>query len=181
MQQGPRIFLVEPGLLSKLCCMLLGFLLFVMMLMLLVAGWVLPITFCVITAILTMINMIWVANLVIFSGVGAVVLLQIHAHCVGHGGPRGSKHSRQSRASHGGDSPPLRGHCGHLGHPSSTWYCWQGGWQITQHPLSLPTALEELWCGTSPARPQQCVHDGRRSGHIGILSSSVPSLWSPSV
>ena len=103
---------------------------------------------------------------------------EIHAHCVGHGGPRGSKHSRQSRASHGGDWPPLRGHDGH---PSSTWYCWQGGWQITQHPVGLPTALEELWCGTSPARPQQCVHDGRRCGHFGILSSSVLSLWSPSV
>ena len=50
--------------------MLLGFLLFVMMLVLLVAGWVLPITFCVITSILTMVNMTWVTNLVIFSGVG---------------------------------------------------------------------------------------------------------------
>ena len=51
----------------------------------------------------------------------------------------------------------------------------------TQHPVGLPTALEEIWCGTSPARPQQCVHDGERCGHIGILSSSVPSLSSPSV
>ena len=28
------------------------------------------------------------------------------------------------------------------GQLSSTWYCWQGGWQIIQHPLDLPTALE---------------------------------------
>ena len=34
---------------------------------------------------------------------------EIRAHCVGHGGPRGSEHSRQRRASHGGDWPPLRG------------------------------------------------------------------------
>ena len=54
---GKRIFLDEPGLLPKLSCMLLGFLLFVMMLVLFVAGWVLPITFCVIIAILTMVNM----------------------------------------------------------------------------------------------------------------------------
>ena len=101
-----------------------------------------------------------------------------HAPCVDHGGPRGSEHSRQRRASHGGDWPPLRGHDGHL---SSTWYCWQGGWQITQHPVGLPTALEEIWCGTFPAQLQQCVHDGRRCGHIGILSSSVLSLSSPSV
>ena len=51
--------------------MLPGFLLFAMMLMLLVAGWISPSTFYVITAILTMINMTWVANLAIFSGVGA--------------------------------------------------------------------------------------------------------------
>ena len=25
---------------------------------------------------------------------------------------------------------------------SSNWYCWQGGWQIFQHPVGLPTALE---------------------------------------
>ena len=25
-------------------------------------------------------------------------------------------------------------------------------------PVGLPTALEEMWCGTSPARTQQCVH-----------------------
>ena len=24
----------------------------------------------------------------------------------------------------------------------SNWYCWQGGWQIFQHPVGLPTALE---------------------------------------
>ena len=33
----------------------------------------------------------------------------------------------------------LRGRDGQL---SSTWYCWQGGWQIIQHPVGLPTALE---------------------------------------
>ena len=41
--------------------------------------------------------------------------------------------------SHGDDWPPLRGDDGHL---SFTWYCWQGGWQIIQHPVGLPTALE---------------------------------------
>ena len=37
--------------------------------------------------------------------------------------------------------------------------------KFIQYSVSLPTALEEMWCGTSPARPQQCVHDGRRCGH----------------
>ena len=41
----------------------------------------------------------------------------------------------------------------------------------SQHPVDLPTALEEIWCVTSPARPQQCVHDGRRSRRT--LASSV--------
>ena len=36
----------------------------------------------------------------------------------GHGGTRGSEHSRQSRASHGGDWPPIWGRDGHL---SSIW------------------------------------------------------------
>ena len=50
-----------------------------------------------------------------------------------------SEHSGPSRASHGGNWPPFRGRDGQL---SSTWYCWQGGWQIIQHPVGLPTALE---------------------------------------
>ena len=61
----------EPELLPKLCCMLPGFLLFAVMLMLLVAGCVSPSTFYAIAAIFTMINMTWVANLAIFSVVGA--------------------------------------------------------------------------------------------------------------
>ena len=36
---------------------------------------------------------------------------------------------------------------------------------------AFPTALEEMWCGTSSARHQQCVHDGWRCGHI--LACSV--------
>ena len=44
-----------------------------------------------------------------------------------------SGHARQSRASHGDDWPPLRGHDGHL------------------HSGAFPTALEEIRCGTSPA------------------------------
>jgi len=44
----------------------------------------------------------------------------------------------------------------------ATWYFWKGGWQIIQYPVGLPTALEEIWCGTPPSRPQQCVHDSRR-------------------
>ena len=56
-QQGRASFRLSLDLLPKLCCMLPGFFfLFVMMLMLFVAGWVLPCTFHVITAILTMIN-----------------------------------------------------------------------------------------------------------------------------
>ena len=43
--------------------------------------------------------------------------------------------------------------------------------KIVKHPVGLPTALEEMWCETSPARTQQCVHDGRRCGHI--LAPSV--------
>ena len=39
--------------------------------------------------------------------------------------------------------------------------------------LRLPTGLEEIRGETSPVRPQQCVHDGRRCGHT--LTSSV--LW----
>ena len=41
--------------------------------------------------------------------------------------------SRQSRASHGDDRPPLRGGDSHL---SFSWYCWQGGWQISLGNLS---------------------------------------------
>ena len=62
---------VEPGLLPKLHCMLRGFLLFAMMLVLLVNGCVSPSTFYVITNIFTVITMIWVADLGVFSGVGA--------------------------------------------------------------------------------------------------------------
>ena len=62
----------------------------------------------------------------------------------------------------------LRGCDGHL---SSTSYCGRGRLRFTQHPVRLPKALEEMCCGTSPARPQQGVHDGRRCGHI--LASSV--------
>ena len=46
-------------------------------------------------------------------------------HGVGHGSTRGSDHSRWDWASHGGESPPLRGHHCHL---SSIWYCWRGCW-----------------------------------------------------
>ena len=48
----------------------------------------------------------------------------------------------------------LRRHDGHL---SSTL---RGGRPLIQHPVGLPTAFDDLWFGTSPARPQQCVHDG---------------------
>ena len=37
-------------------------------------------------------------------------------------------------------------------------------------PVGHPTALKVVWCGTSPARTQQCFHDGRRCGHT--LASS---------
>ena len=54
----------------------------------------------------------------------------------------GPNTSRKSRASHGDDWPPLRGDDGHL---SSTWYCWQGGWQSS----NTQWALRQLWkkCG----------------------------------
>ena len=51
----------------------------------------------------------------------------------------GPNTSRQSRASHGDDWPPFRGDDGQL------------------LSVGFPTALEEMWCGTSPARIQQCV------------------------
>ena len=50
-----------------------------------------------------------------------------------------SEHSGPTRASHGGNWPPFRGRDCQL---SSIWYCWQGGWQIIQHPVGLPSALE---------------------------------------
>ena len=53
-----------------------------------------------------------------------------------------AREGRQSRASHGDDWPPLRGDDGHL---SSTWYSWQGGWQI----INTQWAFRQLWtkCG----------------------------------
>ena len=33
--------------------------------------------------------------------------------------------------------------------------------KIVQHPAVLQTTLEEISGGTSPARPQQCVHDNQ--------------------
>ena len=75
------LFMVQVSL-SFLLSLSTPLLLFVMMLVLLVASWVLPIT-CVITAILTMVNMTWVTNLVFFCGIGACVLLRrsIGIHC----------------------------------------------------------------------------------------------------
>ena len=54
----------------------------------------------------------------------------------------GSGLSRQSLASHGGDWPPFRGRDCHL---SSVRYCWRRGWQNRPTPVSLQTALEEIW------------------------------------
>ena len=42
---------------------------------------------------------------------------------------------------------------------------------FVQHPVCLPTALEEMRGGTSPARPQQCKHPCWRCLHT--LASSV--------
>ena len=77
----------------------------------------------------------------------------------------GPNTSRQSRASHGDDWPPLQGDDGHL---SSTWYCWQGGWQIIQHPVGLPSVLEEMWCGTSPA---ECSSAEKRIRIVLVLEA----------
>ena len=56
----------------------------------------------------------------------------------------------KSRASHGGDGPPLQGHDGHM---PSIWFYSRGVWQIILRPVGHPTALEEIWRGTSPAQP----------------------------
>ena len=45
--------------------------------------------------------------------------------------------------------------------------------QFTQHPLGLPTALEEIRCGTSPA---VCSRLSAMLAHPGLLSLFVPSL-----
>ena len=37
------------------------------------------------------------------------------------------------------------------GHLSSTWCYWRGRWKNRLTPVGLPTALEEIRCGTSPA------------------------------
>ena len=72
---------------QKLCRMLLGFLLIAMTLKLLVAGSVSPSKFRVFVAILTMVNMTWVANLASSSGVsfplGSCVQLRgsVCTHC----------------------------------------------------------------------------------------------------
>ena len=42
----------------------------------------------------------------------------------------------------------------HLFEETTTWYCWRGCMSLSQHPLVLPTALGEIGCGISPARPQ---------------------------
>ena len=43
--------------------------------------------------------------------------------------------------------------------------------KIIQHPMGLPTPLDEIWRGTSQRRHQQCVHHCQRCGHT--LASSV--------
>ena len=88
-------------------------------------------------------------------------------------GPQVSEHSGQSRASHSGVLPPLRGHDGHQ---SSSWYCRRCVRPIIQRPVGHQAALGELKCGTLPARPQRCVHDSRRSRHSLSSSRLVQSL-----
>ena len=48
--------------------------------------------------------------------------------------------------------------------PSIGYYS-RGVWQIILRPVGHPTALEKIWRGTSPAQPQQWVHDGWRCRH----------------
>ena len=43
----------------------------------------------------------------------------------------------------------------------------------SHHLLVFPTALGEIGCGTSPARPQQWFRDGRGCGH----NLASPVLW----
>ena len=82
----------------------------------------------------------------------------------------GPNTSRQSRASHGGNLPTLRGVDGHL---SFTWYCWQGGWQIIQHPVRLLSGRSKVWnfsssvfiwthfgrTSESPGRTRLCIEE----------------------
>ena len=49
----------------------------------------------------------------------------------------------------------------------SNWYCWQGGWQIFQHPVGLPTALE--------AGEESHRHDLSR-----VFMTVGDLLWQPS-
>ena len=96
------------------------------------------------------------------------------AHWLATEAREGPNNSRQSRASHGDDWPPLRGRDGH---PSFTWYCSQGGWQIIQHPLGFPTALEEMRVEFLQSNLSSAV----TWTLSGILNSSVQPLSSPSV
>ena len=71
----------------------------------------------------------------------------------------------KNRASHGSDGPPLQGQDGHM---PSIWYCSRGVWKIILRPVGHPTALEEIWRGTSPAQSQQWVQVG-----------DADTLWRP--
>ena len=53
----------------------------------------------------------------------------------------------KSRASHGGDGPPLQEHDGHM---PSIWYYSRGVWQIILRPVGHPTALEVYGVGLHP-------------------------------
>ena len=143
--------------------MLLGFL-FAMTLLLLVAGCVSPSTFRLIVAILTVVNMAWVADLAIFSEVAAWLMrsvssVNLHSlleedpsHTVSLSNYQEDESTlRESLENLGRPSWPLSfgretpahdvGHGGHDSHLSSAWCCWRVAGKVIQHPLGF----RQLW------------------------------------
>ena len=87
---------------------------------------------------------------------------------VGHRGPSGSKHSRQSRASHGGDWPPFRGPDGHW---SLTWYAGN----VAETSPNTQCAFRQLWKKFGLEVHQQCVHVLAKLTHPPSSALSSPS------
>ena len=87
-------------------------------------------------------------------------------HCVGHGGPRGFEHSRQSRESPGGNWPPLRGYDGHLSPPG-----------VADYPV--PSGLSDSSGGKifAVSRQRDLSSVFRTDGDIDTPLSSSSSGW----
>ena len=180
----------EHGLLPKLCGMIPRFLLFLFELMLLVTSWVSPSTTYVIAAVCTMVKDDPVTYFVVLPKIFRrtrlcpenplkilAALLRQKNSCTlvlaveAREGPNTQDKAGRFMAATGHHFEDVMANCHPLGIAEEV------AGKIVQHPVSLPTALEEIRGETSPARPQQCVRRCRRCCHS--LVSSV--LSSPSV